>query len=140
MTEGSSLERREVVALEQDASGGRPVELDDRSAGRALAATGLADEPERLAATEGEADAVNRADVADVALDQDPDRDREPDLEVLDREQRLLPIRSGGWRRATGHRIHGGRRRGHGCFLVGSSGSSGGSGSPAALGAGLTGP
>ena len=51
---------------------GRRVEADDGAAGRALAAARLADEPERLAAAEREADAVDRPDVADVALDEIP--------------------------------------------------------------------
>ena len=56
--------------------------------GRALAAAGLADEPERLAAGDLERDAIHGPDVADVALADDPVADREPDLEVLDPQER----------------------------------------------------
>ena len=46
------------------------------------------DEPERLAAPDLERDAVDRLDVADVAVEHDAALDREPDLQVLDLDER----------------------------------------------------
>jgi hypothetical protein len=42
------------------------------------------DSAERLAAADLEADVVDRLDVADVAVEDDPALDRKPDLQVLD--------------------------------------------------------
>jgi len=86
-----TLQASEVHPVEADLAGGRLVEPDERSAGRALAAAGFADEAERLAPTERERDPINRPDVADVALEDQAFRDREPDLEVLDLHER--PVR-----------------------------------------------
>ena len=69
----------------------------DQPRGRALAAAGLADDPERLAALDVEVDAVDGLHRADFALEDDPARDRE----VLDqiahlrraRRRRLQPSR-----------------------------------------------
>ena len=44
------LERRDVLAVEDDLAGRRLEQLDDRAAQRRLAAAGLPDDPERLAA------------------------------------------------------------------------------------------
>src|SRR5262249_57081487 len=52
-----------------------------------LAAAALADQPERLAALDGERYAVDGVDPADPALQDDPSGDREPGLEVLDFEE-----------------------------------------------------
>ena len=97
--QGGPLEAREVDAVEHDPARCRPVQADDRPAGRALPTAGLADEAKRLAAPEREAHVVDRPDVADVALDDDPLGDREPDLQLVDPEQ--LPVRG---RRPTGRR------------------------------------
>ena len=51
---------------------GRVDEPDDGPAGRRLAAARLADQAERLAALHGERDAIDRPDVADVALEDQP--------------------------------------------------------------------
>ena len=81
----------------------------DRAAGRALAAARLADEPERLAAVKRERDAVHRADVADVALEDQALGDREPDPQVLDLEQapRRLAVACRGARRGELRRDRG---------------------------------
>ena len=62
----------EVLPSNSDPPAGRLVQPDDRPAGRALAAAGLADEPERLAAAQRERDAVDGPHVADVALEDEP--------------------------------------------------------------------
>ncbi len=89
-------------------------QADHRPPCRALAAAGLADEPERLAPGEREADAIDRLHVADVSLEDDARRDREPDLQILDLDERLAedcPLRNRG-RRATdpARRLAGGHR------------------------------
>src|SRR5215510_2794337 len=57
----------EADTVEQDFALRRAFELQDAAAGRGLAATRLADQAERLAATNIEADAVNRLDVGNRA-------------------------------------------------------------------------
>ena len=74
----------QLDTLEAHRARGRLEELEDAVAGRRLARAGLADEPERLARSDVEADAVDRLHVADLALDQDPLPDREVLVEVLD--------------------------------------------------------
>ena len=72
------------------APAGRVVEPQDRPPGRRLAAARLADEPERLALGDVEADVVDRLDLADLA----PEHalvDREVHLQPVDAEQRLRP-------------------------------------------------
>ena len=64
-----ALEVRDVAALEDDLPGRRLEQLDDRAAERRLAAAGLADDTERLAAVTVEVDAVDGAHLADVALE-----------------------------------------------------------------------
>src|SRR5438132_303116 len=58
------VERREVAALEEDLTAGRPLELQDAASGGGLAAPGLAHEPEGLAPPDLEAHAVDGADEA----------------------------------------------------------------------------
>ena len=72
------VERRQVASLEEDLTAGRPLELQDASAGRRLAAPGLADEPEGLAAADLEAHAVDGTDEAASAPEQSA-----ADLEVF---------------------------------------------------------
>ena len=78
----------DVGAVEGDLPGGRLVEAEERAADGRLAAARLADEPERLAALDLERDAVDGLDVADVAVHHDAAPDREPDLEVVDLDER----------------------------------------------------
>src|SRR5689334_20107776 len=52
-------ERLQVLSLHKDRARGRTVKLDDGSSGRALAAARLADEAERLAGVDVEADIVD---------------------------------------------------------------------------------
>ena len=80
-------ERGDVLAVEDDPARGRLVQAEERPPDRRLAAARFADEAERLAAADLEADAVDRADVADVAVEHDPGLDREVDLEVLDLDE-----------------------------------------------------
>ena len=61
------LELGEVDAVIEDLAGGRPLEPQDAAAGRRLAATALADQPQRLAAAKREVDAVDRLHLADHA-------------------------------------------------------------------------
>ena len=63
-----TLDLGHVLAVEEDPAPRRRVEADDRPPGRALAAARFADEAERLAALDLERDAIDRLDVADVAL------------------------------------------------------------------------
>ena len=70
----AALEPGDVAALELDRAGGRIVEPQDRAAGGGLAAAGLADEPERLALADLEADVVDRLDLADPAAQHAPGR------------------------------------------------------------------
>src|SRR5262249_40545476 len=74
--------------LEDHAARRRPLELEDAAAGRRLAAARLADEPERLAAPDREADAVHGADEAPRLAEQPP-TDREVLDEVPDLQQQL---------------------------------------------------
>ena len=74
----------DVDAVEDDLARGRVVEAQQRAPDRGLAAPGLSDEPEGLAALDVDRDAVDRLHVADVAVEHDPAADREPDLQVLD--------------------------------------------------------
>ena len=70
------LSVRELVAVEHDRPGGRLDEAQDQPPDGRLAAARLADQPERLAAPDLEAHAVDGLDLADRAL-QDPAADRE---------------------------------------------------------------
>src|SRR5215210_1937815 len=81
------VERRDVLAVEGDPSGGRLVQAEDCAADGRLPAARLAHEPERLAALDVERDAVDRLDVADVPVEDEPALDREPDLDVVERDQ-----------------------------------------------------
>ena len=86
-----------VMSLPRTRSG--PVGLYRRRIARPdgrLPAAGLADQAERLAAVDLERHAVDGADVPDVAVEDDAALDREPDLEVLELDQRP--------RRAAHHR------------------------------------
>src|SRR5688500_7044447 len=64
--------RGEIGAFEDDLAAGGPLELQDAAPGRGLAAAGLADQAERLAAAQREADAVARAHRARRALEEAP--------------------------------------------------------------------
>src|SRR5215470_14905823 len=59
------LEPGKIDAVIEDLAGGRPLEQQDAAAGCRLAATTLADQPQRLAAAKGEVDAVDRPHLAD---------------------------------------------------------------------------
>ena len=82
-------EVRDVRAVEDDLAAGRLVQAQEGAADRRLAAPGLADEPERLAALDPERDAVDGLHVADVAVHHDSAPDREPDAEVVDLDERI---------------------------------------------------
>ena len=81
-------EAGDLAPVEADRARGRLDQLQDRAAERRLAAARLADQAERLAAPDAEADAVDRADLVDLAVDQEPAPDREVLDEVGDLEQR----------------------------------------------------
>ena len=90
-----AAELRELDAVELHLTGRRLVELEDGASGRGLAAAGLADEAERLALLDEEVDAVDRAHGADLALEDDPLRQREVHLERGDLEQVATAARDG---------------------------------------------
>ncbi len=81
------LQVRDVLPIEDDPAGGRFVQSKDRSAESRLATAGLADEAERLALIDRQRHVVDRLDVADVAIEDDPARDREVHLERIDFEK-----------------------------------------------------
>src|SRR5262249_48799252 len=54
------LEPGKIEPVIDDLAGGRPLEQQDAAAGRRLAATALADQPQRLAAAQGKIDAGGR--------------------------------------------------------------------------------
>ena len=86
--QGALAQVRDVLPVEDHVAVRRLVQAQDRPAERGLAAAGLADEPERLATLDGEGDVVDGLDVADMAVEEEPALDREPDLEVLDVDER----------------------------------------------------
>ena len=80
------VEGRQVDAVEPDGPAGRVAEPDHRPADRALAAAGLADQAERLAAADRERRPVDRLDGPLLGLE-DPRPDREVDSQVVDLDQ-----------------------------------------------------
>jgi hypothetical protein len=80
----------DVLPVEDDPAGCRLVEPQDRSPDRRLAAAGLSDKAERLPALDRERDAVDGFDVADVAVHDHSAFDREPDLHVLELNERAI--------------------------------------------------
>ena len=83
-----AAERRQLPPLEADRAAGRLEQAEDAVAGRGLAGAGLADEAERLALADLEADAVHGPDEVDRPVDQQARLDREVLLEVGDLEER----------------------------------------------------
>ena len=83
-------EGRDVVAVEDDSPAVGAYRRSKRAADRRLAAPGLADEAERLAAADREGDVVDRPHVADVPIEQDARLDREPDAKVVDLDEVLV--------------------------------------------------
>ena len=65
-------QRGEVAALEDDLARGRLLELEDAPAGGRLAAAGLPDQAQGLAAADGEAHAVHRLDHGRRAAEEPP--------------------------------------------------------------------
>src|SRR6266849_3288832 len=82
-------ELRDVATAEDDSARGRIEEAHDAARHRRLPAAGLADDTERLSLTNGEGDAVDRLHSGDLALEDDPARDREVLLQILDGEERF---------------------------------------------------
>src|SRR6266511_66234 len=80
-------ETRDVATVEDDLAVGRVEQPHDAAGKGGLAATRLAHDPERLSRLDGEAHAVDRFHGADLLLEDDPARDREVLLDVLDDEQ-----------------------------------------------------
>ena len=105
-----ATEPRQLDAVELHLAGRRLVELQDRAAGRRLAAPRLPDEPERLALLDEEIDAVDRAHCPDLALEDDPLRQREVHLQCFDIEEVLAAVRRGGAADSDVVRIRGLRR------------------------------
>ena len=117
-------ELRDVLPVEDDATAGRVVEAQDRSADGRLPAAGLAHEPERLAALDRQRDAVHRLDVADVPVEHDAALDREPDPQVVQLDQ----VRSVRTQTAAASRAHASAGTGlkHATLCPGSISTSGG--------------
>ncbi len=84
------VHRGQLVALEAHRARCRPGELHDRPAGGALAAPRLADEAERLARADVEADAGHGVD------DESGAPDRKLDDEVLDPQQHVVAVAADG--------------------------------------------
>ena len=99
-----ALERRDVPAVEVDRARRRLDEPQQQPPDRRLAAARFADEPQRLAARDLEADAVDRLDDGDRPL-QDPAADREVLDEIADLDERCRRARAlvGGERRRRAH-------------------------------------
>ncbi len=85
-------ETGDVAPVEEDLAGRGLRQLHDRPPERCLAAAGLADDAERLAGAHAEVDAVDRMDLADLAL-QEAAADREVLDEALDAED-LVTLRA----------------------------------------------
>ena len=81
-------QRRDVLAVEEDAAPGLAGELDDDAAGRRLARARLADEAQDLAGPDGQVDAVDRPDPPCRAA---PDRVEQP---ATDGEVHLEPLQA----------------------------------------------
>ena len=107
LAQGVGLQAHQVDAVERHLAVRGLAEPDQRAAGGALAAAGLADEAQRLAAADRERDAVDRLHRPDRLLEH-AGADREVDLEVLDLDEVVRRCRAGlgraGQRR--GHAIH----------------------------------
>ena len=84
----------QVDAVVEDFAAGRFDQPQDRPAGRRFAAAGFADEAQRLAGVDVEADVVDRVHVVDHA-GEDAAADREIDLQILYVQQRLGPFGDG---------------------------------------------
>ena len=92
-----ALQPRDVVAVELDPPRDRLDQPQHGLSGGRLAAAGLADQRDQLAARDGEADALDRTDdLLWTACDRtdEPARDRVVDDEVLDRDQRAGAVRA----------------------------------------------
>src|SRR5262245_66073439 len=82
----------DVRALEQHPPTRRFVEPEHCASHGGLPAPGLADEPERLATLDREADPVDGFHVADVPVEEDSLLDREPDPQVLELDKRAVAV------------------------------------------------
>ena len=79
---------RDVGPLEQHAAAGWLVQPEHRPTDGRLPAPRLADEPDRLTPGDRQRDAVDRLDVADVAVEEHTALDGEPDAEVVQLDER----------------------------------------------------
>ena len=84
-----ALDVGDLLALELDRAAGRVEQPQQQAAGGRLAAAGLADEAERLAALDVERDAVDGVHGADLLAEDHPGGEREVLLEIADLVQRL---------------------------------------------------
>src|SRR6266404_9911689 len=90
------VEPGQILALEADAAGRRPVQAEHGARHRGLAAAALADQAERLARRQRQADAVDRAHHRRPAGEGEVDqraRLAELDDEIVDRQQWLRGYR-----------------------------------------------
>ena len=86
-------EAGDLPTLEADRARSWLQQLQHGAAERRLAAARLADQAQRLAPADGEADVIDRSHLVDLAVDQQPALDREVLDEVGDLEQRLASCR-----------------------------------------------
>ena len=94
--QGLELPAREIgdlLAIDLDAAARGVEQASQQPRGRGLAAAGLTDDSERLAALHLEGQAVHRANGSNLLLEDDPRGDREVLDEVADLDQRLALLR-----------------------------------------------
>src|SRR5215216_7296752 len=85
----TAIELGQILTLEDDFAVGRLVELQDRPAGGRLAATGLADETQRLSGFDIERDAVHGLNRADLSLEDDSPGKGEVHHQIVDGQEWL---------------------------------------------------
>ena len=105
--EFAALDRRDVGSVELDRAGRGLDQPQQQPPDRGLARARLANEPERLAATDLEAHAGHRLDDGDRPVEE-PAPDREVLDEVAHLDERRLALRAGVARRRHGRRVDGG--------------------------------
>src|SRR5712671_1158308 len=87
-----ALQLSDVDAVIENFTGGRPLQPKDAPAGRRLAAAALADQPQGLAAADRKIDPVDRLNLTDLAVRDDPLGDREMHPQPPHFEERLVDL------------------------------------------------
>src|SRR5215216_5994909 len=86
----AAIELGQILALEDDFSVSRLVELQNRPASGRLAAPGLADETQRLSWFDVERDAVHGLNRTNLPLEDDSPRQGEVHHQIVDGQERLI--------------------------------------------------